>query len=308
MAPSAAEVSNRRTAAPQPPPARHPRRSGLLRSITPSRIRTSRNATPDRRREALGNVSNQIPPRRSPSRGLMRNLTPGRGRETIGSVHEDRRSVRSFRSLSFRSKKMKEPEEESRKIDPSIFEASHKHDDDDSLHGGLSMTESTTFEESHAASSHEGQKIPEIVEIRIDGINSRLNYFNEKTWWLCDLDSLDTLPKQGASFLVALCMHNLGWKESHARRVLQAYKQFLILHKEGYKNVAACEQVKEMWNQHVKDEVNYFPDCKQLVGHAVPYDGDGSPSMTKIQYTRGVLKTRFGSKMDEGLWSEEEEI
>mmetsp|Transcript_21918 Transcript_21918/g.28382 ORF Transcript_21918/g.28382 Transcript_21918/m.28382 type:complete len:252 (+) Transcript_21918:51-806(+) len=178
----------------------------------------------------------------------------------------------------------------------SIFDTCGQ--DDNSLQGGVSLNGSTTFEESFGSASEESP-IPSFVEIRNDDVDFRKNYFNDKTWWMVDLESLDTLPKQGATYLVACCMHNLKWTEAHTRRVLRAYKQFLLLHQEEeHDGLAPCSQVQLMWREHAMDEINYTPDCMQLCGRTVEYTG----ALSNLQKTNNALNTRFGEKVDETLW------
>ena len=65
-------------------------------------------------------------------------------------------------------------------------------------------------------------------------VTPRENFFNADTWWMVDLSPVEGSPSQGqgATALVKRCMRTYGWDEANARKILAAYRQFIILKKE----------------------------------------------------------------------------
>jgi hypothetical protein len=109
-------------------------------------------------------------------------------------------------------------------------------------------------------------------------MSQRKNYFNDKTWWLVDTNPIggeEMMSRQGATPLVKRCMRTHGWNESKARKVLNAYRQFLSLKKEMKDwDLSPCYLVDQMWRSHILDVVNYCHDMMLLCGHVVGYNPD----------------------------------
>mmetsp|Transcript_18046 Transcript_18046/g.23294 ORF Transcript_18046/g.23294 Transcript_18046/m.23294 type:complete len:231 (-) Transcript_18046:567-1259(-) len=138
----------------------------------------------------------------------------------------------------------------------------------------------------------------------------REEFFDKRTWWMVDLACVeDEAPNQGATPLVARCMRVHLWDEEHARRVLTAYKQFLILkteRKDWYgKELSPCADVERMWQLHIVDMSNYYHDCMLLCGHVLKFSAV-LDLLTKDQLklrTAATLKAKFQNKYDEELWT-----
>jgi hypothetical protein len=152
-------------------------------------------------------------------------------------------------------------------------------------------------------------------------ITARKNEFNKEHFWLVDLYAEPSL-KQGATPLVRRCMKFYGWDELYCRRVLKAYRQFLII-KEKKKDWNAVlllpsVDVNEMWHQHILDVNNYIHDCMLLCGHVLGHNPDTKISDEKevtskkndSRYTRTkmALEEYFDDqeidKTKDGVWKE----
>ncbi|KAK1746845.1 hypothetical protein QTG54_002189 [Skeletonema marinoi] len=133
--------------------------------------------------------------------------------------------------------------------------------------------------------------------------------FNEKTWWMVDLTPIGSSSPQGASALVKRCMRTHGWDEVKARKVLDAYRQFMILKKElkdwDANILSPCYLVDQMWHCHILDVVNYCHDMMLLCGHVVGHNPDGALDYVAKQErddtTRASLQDHFGS-YDKEVW------
>mmetsp|Transcript_21198 Transcript_21198/g.32351 ORF Transcript_21198/g.32351 Transcript_21198/m.32351 type:complete len:308 (-) Transcript_21198:26-949(-) len=133
--------------------------------------------------------------------------------------------------------------------------------------------------------------------------------FNEKTWWMVDLTPIGSSSPQGASALVKRCMRTHGWDEVKARKVLDAYRQFMILKKElkdwDAEILSPCYLVDQMWHCHILDVVNYCHDMMLLCGHVVGHNPDGALDYVAKQKrddtTRASLEEHFGS-YDKEVW------
>ena len=80
----------------------------------------------------------------------------------------------------------------------------------------------------------------------------REEFFEQRTWWMVDLDCVaDDAPNQGATLLVARCIRVNFWDEEQTHRVLTSSKQFLVLKKEKKdwyaKELSPCGDVEKMW-------------------------------------------------------------
>ena len=141
-------------------------------------------------------------------------------------------------------------------------------------------------------------------------VSSRENDFNAKTWWMVDLDPVEETPLQGASALVKRCMRTYGWDEAKARKVLAAYRQFIILKKElkdwNAEILSPCHLVDQMWHCHILDVVNYCHDMMLLCGHVVGHNPDGAldyaAKRDRDETTLAALKENFG-RYDEEVWN-----
>ncbi len=134
---------------------------------------------------------------------------------------------------------------------------------------------------------------------------SRDNDFDELSWWVVDL----TNHSQGATALVKRCMRTYGWDGSMTRKVLAAYRQFIILKKElkdwNANILSPCHLVEQMWHCHILDVVNYCHDMMLLCGRLIGHNPDGALDYVgkkmREEATRVSLLEHFGS-YDEEIW------
>eukprot|EP00984_Skeletonema_dohrnii_P018538 scaffold8681_cov96-Skeletonema_dohrnii-CCMP3373.AAC.3 len=137
----------------------------------------------------------------------------------------------------------------------------------------------------------------------------REDAFNATTWWMVDLTPIGGSSPQGASALVKRCMRTHGWDEAKARKVLDAYRQFIILKKElkdwDANILSPCHLVDQMWHCHILDVVNYYHDMMLLCGHVVGHNPEGALDSAGKQKrddtTRASLIDHFG-RYDEEVW------
>ena len=144
-------------------------------------------------------------------------------------------------------------------------------------------------------------------------IDSRQNDFSERSWWMVDIiddyNSDGNSITQGASPLVKRCMRTHGWNLTKTRKILSAYKQFLMLKKqlEDWDGMllSPCYLVDLMWHQHILDNVNYYHDMLLLCGHFVGHNPDGGldivAKIKRDRFTRECLRQSFGS-YDTEVW------
>ncbi len=144
-------------------------------------------------------------------------------------------------------------------------------------------------------------------------MTQRENDFNDKTWWMVDINPIggeDMSSRQGATPLVKRCMRTYGWDEVKTRKVLNAYRQFITLKKESQdwdaKILSPCYLVDQMWHCHILDVVNYCHDmmllCGRVVGHAPDGALDYEAKQRRDETTRELLQKKFGSCYDEDVW------
>jgi small ubiquitin-related modifier len=132
---------------------------------------------------------------------------------------------------------------------------------------------------------------------------SRPSDFNETTWYMIDLEHRPRIT-QGATPLVARCMRVHDWPESNARKILKAYRQFLMLEKikEDWNAeiLSPSAEVDLMWHQHILDVVNYSHDCMLLCGHVIGHNPDGglsdSARAERRRVTQAALTEHFGAE------------
>ncbi len=127
-------------------------------------------------------------------------------------------------------------------------------------------------------------------------IRPRENDFSAKTWWMVDLSPVEETSLQGASALVKRCMRTYSWDETKARKILTAYRQFIILKKElkdwDSKLLSPCQLVDQMWHCHILDVVNYCHDI-HFVGHNPDGALDSAAKQKRDETTRASLKENF---------------
>jgi hypothetical protein len=104
-------------------------------------------------------------------------------------------------------------------------------------------------------------------------------------------------------------MRTHGWDETKARKVLNAYRQFLSLKKEtkdwNANILSPCYLVDQMWQSHILDVVNYCHDMMLLCGHVIGYNPDRTLNHVEKQRrdeTTHKLLERFGSEYDKAIW------
>ncbi len=128
--------------------------------------------------------------------------------------------------------------------------------------------------------------------------------FNEKTWWMVDLDPVEETSLQGASVLVKRCMRMHGWDEAKARKVLASYRQFITLKKNhqdwNAEKLSPCYLVDQMWHCHILDVVNYCHDMMLLCGHVVGHNPDGALDSAAKQ-KRDALRASYCSSILEAM-------
>lgn len=171
--------------------------------------------------------------------------------------------------------------------------------DDDSL----SVDSNSNSNSSSRGSSDSSKETPLIL------VTPRDNYFNDKTWWMVDLFPIEGTPLQGASALVKRCMRTHGWNETKARKVLGAYRQFLLLKKihEDWnaEMFSPCYLVDQMWHSHILDVVNYCHDMMLLCGQVLGHNPDGALDIIakrkRDHDTRASLRDEFGM-YDKEVW------
>jgi small ubiquitin-related modifier len=148
------------------------------------------------------------------------------------------------------------------------------------------------------ASSSEEEKIFTQVSVF-----SRPSDFNATTWYMIDLEHRPRIT-QGATPLVARCMRVHHWPESKARKILKAYRQFLVLKKVkedwNAEILSPSAEVDLMWHQHILDVVNYSHDCMLLCGHVIGHNPDGglddSARAERRRVTQAALTEHFGAE------------
>jgi len=145
-------------------------------------------------------------------------------------------------------------------------------------------------------------------------ISTRVNEFNERTWWMVDMmydEEEGNSTTQGATALVKRCMRVYNWSIEKTRKVLTAYRQFLTLKKE-HKDwnatiLSPSYLVDQMWHQHILDAVNYTHDMMLLCGHFVGHNPDGALNLRKKaerdKATQIALEKRFAKKYDKEVWN-----
>eukprot|EP00523_Entomoneis_sp_CCMP467_P007028 CAMPEP_0168735776 /NCGR_PEP_ID=MMETSP0724-20121128/9514_1 /TAXON_ID=265536 /ORGANISM="Amphiprora sp., Strain CCMP467" /LENGTH=241 /DNA_ID=CAMNT_0008782943 /DNA_START=89 /DNA_END=814 /DNA_ORIENTATION=- len=175
------------------------------------------------------------------------------------------------------------------------------------------MTATTSSTNSTAGEMEEG----DFVFPKIPILPREKEQFNLRTYWMVDLSCFDEdAPLQGATPLVMRCMRVYHWKEEHARRVLQAYRQFIQLkidQEDWYaKKLVPCGEVEKMWKEHIVDMDNYYLDMMLLTGHILKYkppvadieDNAAAKQAESLRKkrTHEALQQKYGIKFDEDLW------
>jgi len=186
--------------------------------------------------------------------------------------------------------KRKSPPENEGAAEPSAKRSCHRSDD-------------VANAESLAVAAGGSTDTPNIVT------TPREDAFNATTWWMVDLTPIGGSSPQGASALVKRCMRTHGWDEAKARKVLDAYRQFIILKKNlqdwDANILSPCYLVDQMWHCHILDVVNYYHDMMLLCGRIVGHNPDGAldyvAKQKRDESTRASLEEYFGS-YDEEVW------
>jgi len=184
--------------------------------------------------------------------------------------------------------KRKSPPENEGAAEPSAKRSCHRSDD-------------VANAESLAVAAGGSTDTPNIVT------TPREDAFNATTWWMVDLTPIGGSSPQGASALVKRCMRTHGWDEAKARKVLDAYRQFIILKKNlqdwDANILSPCYLVDQMWHCHILDVVNYYHDMMLLCGHVVGHNPEGAldsaGKQKRDETTRASLEDHFGSYDEE---------
>lgn len=210
---------------------------------------------------------------------------------------------------------------------PSSNPSNHPPVDDPTGSNGNAGASGTDVARLPPEARHE-QQLPnndeDIGRTVIADLGSRRTDFNERTWWMVDLESFQDAtrnsnnPQQGATGLVARCMRVYDWEEDNARKVLKGYRQFLSLKKElqDWDTTRLCPSplVEKMWHQHILDTQNYHHDMILLCGQVVTHNpddeqvGDSFASGQRYQFTREEIQRHFSEAFDEDIWPSSDEI
>ncbi|KAH8060116.1 small ubiquitin-related modifier protein [Aureococcus anophagefferens] len=110
--------------------------------------------------------------------------------------------------------------------------------------------------------------------------------------------------------LVARLARATGTKALKAKKVLFAYKQFLVLKAEGddfdATKLSPPSLVDEMWHLHLLDTRRYQPQCLRAFGRVMHHDPDGgvdaAARAARIGSTHVALTNRFGTTFDKRIW------
>lgn len=110
--------------------------------------------------------------------------------------------------------------------------------------------------------------------------------------------------------LVTRLVRTIGVKEDKAKKVLRAYKQFLVLKAEGddfdATKLSPPPLVDEMWHLHVLDTKRYQRQCLQAFDRVIHHDPDGGADAvaraTRIGSTHLALTKRFGNSFSKRIW------
>lgn len=143
-------------------------------------------------------------------------------------------------------------------------------------------------------------------------ISPRDNPIAVEYFWIVDLHADPPLTR-GATPLIRRCMKAYGWRESYARKVATAYRQFLRLkqHCQDWDAtmLAPSVEVEKTWRQHILDVNNYVHDCMLLCGHVIGYNPEGDDNIeTRREATRRALLQLFPhqsvDQSPSGVWKE----
>ena len=122
---------------------------------------------------------------------------------------------------------------------------------------------------------------------------------------------VDTIFADGyGGTLVTRLVRTIGVKEDKAKKVLRAYKQFLVLKAEGddfdATKLSPPPLVDEMWHLHVLDTKRYQRQCLQAFDRVIHHDPDGGADAvaraTRIGSTHLALTKRFGNSFSKRIW------
>mmetsp|Transcript_13755 Transcript_13755/g.24874 ORF Transcript_13755/g.24874 Transcript_13755/m.24874 type:complete len:371 (+) Transcript_13755:116-1228(+) len=124
--------------------------------------------------------------------------------------------------------------------------------------------------------------------------------FHEKNWWKINVEK--------AVSLIERCMEMYNWGRAETKKILNSYRQFLVLKKEhadwDATVLSPCWPVDQMWAQHSQME-DFDYDMRNLLGHVVnrtPAAG-AEEKARQDKTTKEAFKQRFGS-YDEELWND----
>jgi len=120
--------------------------------------------------------------------------------------------------------------------------------------------------------------------------------------------------------LIERSMKVHGWYRAEAKRIFDAYRQYLVLIKEHAdwhgEKLIPCHSVDEMWHLHEQmDDYNF--DMRNLLGHVVSLTtimtSDDEDDVrravqehelcSRLRATREAVKQRFGHEYDDDVWN-----
>jgi len=133
-----------------------------------------------------------------------------------------------------------------------------------------------------------------------------------ESWWEVKraMGPADPRPTRGATPLVERCMLVCGFSEAFAVRVLKGYRQFMelksVMNDWQELKLSPSIPIKQMWEQHLLDNLNYTEDCLLLFGRVIGHNPDAvldAPALqARIMTTKIAFQARYGDDLDHDVW------
>lgn len=151
-----------------------------------------------------------------------------------------------------------------------------------------------------AALSNSGLWLPGVASTKEDKIEK---------WWEVNRKHDPPLTR-GATPLIERCMRILGWNEVFAKRTLKGYRQFMelksVMNDWHETKLSAPLAIKQMWEQHLLDNLNYTDDCFLLFGRVIGHDPDAGLRERalgdRVKTTKIAFQARYGADLDPDVW------
>jgi hypothetical protein len=133
-----------------------------------------------------------------------------------------------------------------------------------------------------------------------------------ESWWEVKRaqSPAEPRPTRGATPLVERCMRVCGFSETFAVRVLKGYRQFMelksVMNDWNELKLSPSVPIKQMWEQHLLDNLNYTEDCLLLFGRVIGHNPDavldGPALQERIMTTKIAFQARYGDDLDQDVW------